>query len=104
MCLANQNPIFQVLIWDQTPNDEGKVLMNSLRDPANPANDHPSINQHTFFTDSKLGLLEVHSGGWKTPRRRGVTRIYVVLEGPNFVISSIAKIPGTFKLNFKHFI
>ena len=89
----------QVLVWDQTANDEGKDVMNSLRDPT-----YPPINQHTFITRSSFGLLEVNSGGWNTPRHTGLARIYVVLEGPNFVISSIDKIPGTFKPNFKRFV
>ena len=100
---ANQNPLIQVLVWDQTPNKEGKVLMNSLRDPA-----FPAINQHTFFTQSPLGLLEVNSGGWPwvTPLHQEVTRIFIVLlEGPQYDVALIERrIPGTFRLNFKHFI
>ena len=73
---ANQDPDLQVLVWDQTSNNIGRVLMPSLRDPAFPAG-----NQYNFITRSNIGLLmEVTAGGWMLPRRQGVERIFVVLR------------------------
>ena len=99
---ANIDPLIQVLVWDQTPNKVGGVLMNNLRDPA-----FPAANQYSFITRSNIGhLLEVNNGGWMVPRRQGVDIIFVVLrEGPDFDFDAIEKnIQGTFQVNFKQFI
>ena len=99
---VNIDPLIQVLVWDQTPNKVGGVLMNNLRDPA-----FPAANQYSFITRSNIGhLLEVNVGGWMVPRRQGVDIIFVVLrEGPDFDFDAIEKnIQGTFQVNFKQFI
>ena len=99
---VNQNPLIQVLVWDQSPNNVGRVLMNNLRDP-----NFPAANQYSFITRSNIGhLLEVNNGGWMVPRRQGVDIIFVALrEGPDFDFDAIEKnIQGIFQVNFKQFI
>ena len=105
MYLGNLNPRIQLLVWDQTLTNEGRILINSLRDPA--YQQYPDIPAgFTFINLSPFGYLEVHSDGWTYLRRPGVTRIYVVLlEASKFDIGSISrKLTGTLQLNFEHFI
>ena len=71
----NQNPLIQVLVRDQTRNNVGLALMNNLRDPAFPAG-----NQYNFITQSRLGPLAVNYGGWRTQRRLGIARFFVLLR------------------------
>ena len=71
----NLNPPIQVVVVDTTTSHLGRVLMSNLRDPA-----HPTSNQRTFVTQSRVGLIEVMLGGWKTKRSHNVTRIYCILQ------------------------
>ena len=94
---ANRNPLIQVLIWDRTPNKEGRALMDNLRYSA-----FQTIKHHTLITESSLGLLEVKLGGWNNPHRPGVTRFFVVLmeRSEDNMASIDMSLPG----NLKHFI
>ena len=103
---ANQNPVIQVLVWDQTQNNVGTLLMNNI---INSAFQLTAGNNCSIIIQSPLGPLEVNYGGWSSgeiPLRPGVTRFYVVLtDGPQFNIDTIdRRMPGTFQLNFKHLI
>ena len=71
-------PRHHLVVWDQTPNNVGRVLMGNLRDPAFPA--LPGANQRSFITRTQFGLLEVSAGGWNTPRRLNVNRVYLILR------------------------
>ena len=94
---ANQNPLIQVIIWDQTPSKVGRVLFDTLRDPEFPAS-------YSSYTYRPLGPLEVNAVWLRSPRHPGVTRLFVVVrDGPEFDIGSIERsIQGTFQYNFKH--
>ena len=101
---ANQNPLIQVIIWDQTQSKVGIVLMDNLMDSFRDQV-FRARNQYKRIMYKPLGLREVNFV-WRSPRRPGVTRLFVVVrDGPQFDIGSIeSSIQGTFQYNVKDFI
>ena len=99
---ANQDPLTQIIIWDQTFNKVRTEVMRCLRDP----NSQARIQWKLFITSNLGFFMEVTACGWVISRRRRATRVFVLLrEGLDFDINSIEKnIQGTFQVNFKHFI